>query len=73
MIPAIYALVGLCNILIAMAQEKLILALPERDGDVIPGVVEFLFYLLLWPVQLLFALFVGVHALTEWLLGRIAP
>ena len=35
------------------------------------GLVEMLFFVLFWWVQLLFCIVVGLHNATGWLLGRI--
>lgn len=58
-----YLLIGLFNAMLGMKNyfEEFF---PE-------AVVSCLFYLFLWPLQLLYKIAVWLHAGTGWLLGRI--
>lgn len=56
---AAYLLIGLANALQAEVRGVL-----SRGGEVA-------MYVLLWPLQLVFALLVVLHAGTEWLLERV--
>lgn len=41
------------------------------SGHKLEGVVEALFFILAWPLQLLFKIFVGINIATDWVLGKL--
>lgn len=70
----IYLAVGAANYAqFAARGNALLLNRPKRrDGDSrAAGAAEAAFFLLAWPVQLLFFVLVGVNAATGAILGRI--
>lgn len=58
--------VGGLNVAYAWLTKTLMI----RDSFDREGVVEVLFYWLLWPFQALFWTVVSIHAAAEWLLSR---
>ena len=62
LIFCVYVVIGMVNAIKAFDDEILML----RDELTIDAVIEFVFYILLWPAQVLFALFM-------WLMVKQRP
>lgn len=62
--------VGVVNVVVAGVQGVLILTTEGRN-EPLTGLVEAIFYILLWPLQVLFWAFVQIHNLTGWVLEQI--
>ena len=70
---ASYLIIGLLNLAHAAGQGNLmIFDRPGKhaEGLRLDGMVEVAFYVLLWPLQVLFWTFVGIHMATDWALGK---
>lgn len=67
----IYLLCGIVNVVIAHMQGILMLDEKARTGEGLWFLAEAAFYLLLWPIQVLFWMLVGINAGTGWILERI--
>lgn len=65
----VWLVVGICNVLLALFERKLLWVI--SSGEMVEGLIEVLFYLLLWPVQLAFWVFMRSVAAGDWISWKV--